>query len=102
MGETLEFTFPGMPRPFDMELVERSDTRVVWRSRSFPPPWAGTRVTWQLGDNPEGPGTRVDMRHGGWEADSEVIGIVTVGWGQILGNFKRYLESRGPQPFFRN
>src|SRR5215469_11473473 len=75
VGDTLEFTFPGMPLPFDMELVESTDARVVWRSRTFPPPWVGTRVAWRLGDNPDGPGTRVDMRHGGWEADNDVIGI---------------------------
>ena len=42
------------------------------------------------------------MRHGGWEPDNEAIGIVTVGWGQILGHLKRYLEKKTPQPFFTN
>jgi hypothetical protein len=102
VGDTLEFTFPGMPRPFDMELVERDDSRVVWRSKGFPPFWAGTSVVWQLGDNPEGPGTRIDMRHTGWDPESPQIGIVTVGWGQILGHLKGFLESGTPQPFFTN
>src|ERR1041385_6537850 len=70
VGSTLEFTFPGMPRPFDMELTERTDNRVVWRSKGFPPPWAGTEVVWQLGDHPEGGGTRIDMRHAGWDRDN--------------------------------
>jgi uncharacterized protein YndB with AHSA1/START domain len=102
VGATLELTFPGMPQPFDLELTGRSDTRVAWRSRSFPPPWAGTEVVWELADNPEGPGTRIDMRHTGWQPGNPIIGIVTVGWGQILGHLKGYLESGTPQPFFKN
>jgi len=102
VGAILEFSFPDMPQPFDMELVERSDSRVGWRSRSFPPPWAGTLVAWELADNPEGPGTRIDMRHGGWDRDNPMIGIVTVGWGQMLGHLKGFLESGRPQPFFTN
>ena len=42
------------------------------------------------------------MRHTGWEQDDPMIGIVTVGWGQILGRLKGYLETRVPQPFFTN
>jgi uncharacterized protein YndB with AHSA1/START domain len=102
VGATLEFTFPGMPQPFEMELAERSDSRVGWVSKTFPPPWAGTRVIWSLGDNPDGPGTRIDMRHAGWEPGNPVIGMVTVGWGQILGHLKGYLEGGKPQPFFKN
>jgi uncharacterized protein YndB with AHSA1/START domain len=101
-GATLEFTFPGMPQPFDMELVERGDSRIAWRSKGFPPFWAGTAVTWDLSDNPEGPGTRIDMRHSGWDPGNPALGIVTVGWGQILGHLKGFLESGTPQPFFTN
>jgi hypothetical protein len=102
VGQTLELTFPGMPMPFDLELTERSDDRIEWLSKSFPPPWAGTRVVWQLSSDPDGAGTRIDMRHTGWEQDSPIIGIVTVGWGQILANLKGFVESGSPQPFFKN
>jgi hypothetical protein len=91
-----------MPRPFDFELAESDRDRIAWVSKGFPPPWAGTRVVWMLGDNPEGPGTRIDMRHSGWEPDNPMLGIVTVGWGQILGHLKGYLESGTPQPFFKS
>lgn len=102
LGSTLLFSFPGMPQPFDMHLRDRSDRRVAWQAGEFPPPWAGTEVVWELGANPDGPGTRIDMRHGGWERDNPQIGYVTVGWGQILGHLKRYLESGTPQPYFTN
>ncbi len=101
-GDTLEFSFPGMPKPFGMELVHTGPDGVAWQSTGFPPPWAGTRVVWRLSDNPDGPGTRIDMRHGGWEPDNPAIGLVTVGWGQILGHLKRYLATGTPDPFFRN
>jgi uncharacterized protein YndB with AHSA1/START domain len=102
VGGTLELTFPGMPMPFDFELVDRGDDRVEWLSKSFPPPWAGTRMTWELSDNPEGPGTRIVLRHSGWTEDNPMVGIVTVGWGQMFANLRRYVESGTPDPFFRN
>jgi uncharacterized protein YndB with AHSA1/START domain len=102
VGGTLEATFPGMPQPFDLELVAADNGRVEWLSRSFPPPWAGTRVIWEFRDNPEQPGTRVVMRHVDWAPDSPMLGIVTVGWGQIFANLKGYVESGKPQPFFVN
>jgi uncharacterized protein YndB with AHSA1/START domain len=102
IGGTIELTFPGMPRAFDFELVDRSDDRVEWLSKSFPPPWAGTRMTWRISDNPDGPGTRIVLRHDGWTDDNPAIGIVTVGWGQMFANLKRYVESGTPDPFFHN
>ena len=102
VGEVLELTFPGMPLPFDLELTASSADRVEWKGRSFPPPWAGTRVIWSLADNPEGPGTRIVMRHTDWKPDDPILGVVTVGWGQILGHLKGYVESGNPQPFFVN
>jgi uncharacterized protein YndB with AHSA1/START domain len=102
IGGTLELTFPGMPMPFDLELVDRSDERVEWLSKSFPPPWAGTRMVWEISENPDGSGTRLVMQHTGWTDDNPMIGIVTVGWGQIFANLKRYLETGSPDPFFNN
>ncbi|HXA29090.1 MAG TPA: SRPBCC domain-containing protein [Candidatus Angelobacter sp.] len=102
VGSTLEFTFPGMPRPFDFTLAESSADRVEWVSKGFPPPWAGTRVVWTLEDNPEGPGTRIHMRHVDWTPDNPILGMVTVGWGQMFANLKGYVETGRPQPFFVN
>jgi uncharacterized protein YndB with AHSA1/START domain len=102
VGSTLEMTFPGMPMPFDFELAAAGDGRIEWVSKTFPPPWVGTRVVWQLEDNPEHPGTRINMRHVDWTPDNPMIGMVTVGWGQILANLKGYVETGTPQPFFTN
>ena len=102
IGSTLEMTFPGMPMPFDLELVESNDDRVEWLSKSFPPPWAGTRMTWELTDNPDADGTRIVLRHSGWTEGNPMVGMVTVGWGQIFANLKSYVETGKPDPFFRN
>lgn len=102
VGGTLEMTFPGMPMPFDFTLTKANHERVEWVSKSFPPPWAGTRVLWRLEDNPEGPGTRIHMRHVDWAPGNPMLGIVTVGWGQIFANLKGYIETGKPQPFFVN
>jgi uncharacterized protein YndB with AHSA1/START domain len=103
VGSTLEVTFPGMPMPFDLELVASDADRVEWLSKAFPPPWAGTRMVWRLEDNPEAHGgTRIHMRHVDWTPDNPMLGIVTVGWGQIFANLKAYVESGKPQPFFTN
>jgi hypothetical protein len=37
-----------------------------------------------------------------WTPDNPMIGMVTVGWGQILANLKGYVETGTPQPFFTN
>ena len=63
---------------------------------------AGYDMIFQLDVAPEGPGTRVVMRHVDWTPDNPILGIVTVGWGQIFANLKGYVETGKPQPFFVN
>jgi uncharacterized protein YndB with AHSA1/START domain len=101
-GESLVLTFPSVPQPFDLELAEASGERVVWRAGSFPPFWVGTTIRWEVGDNPDGDGVRVLMTHDGWDPDNPAIGRVNVGWGQILGKLKGYVETGEPDPFFVN
>jgi uncharacterized protein YndB with AHSA1/START domain len=100
VGATMEFSFPGMPQPFDLKLARKADDRIEWEAGSFPPPWAGTRVIWELSDRAEAPGTTVVMRHTGWKLPNPAVGVVTVGWGQIFANLRDYLETGEPSPFF--
>jgi hypothetical protein len=101
-GESLELTFPDVPQPFDLELVESSPERVVWRAGSFPPWWQGTTVRWEIADNPDGDGSRVVMTHAGFDPDNPTVGIVTMGWGEILPRLRAFAESGDPQPYFTN
>jgi uncharacterized protein YndB with AHSA1/START domain len=102
VGDRLELTFPDVPQPFELELAESSDDRVEWRAGSFPPWWEGTVVRWELADNPDGDGTRIVMTHAGFDPDNPVVGIVTMGWGEILGRLRGFAEEGRPQPYFNN
>ena len=102
VGDRLELTFPDVPQPFELELASSSEDRVEWRAGSFPPWWQGTAVRWELGDNPDGDGTRVVMTHAGFDPDNPVVGIVTMGWGEILAHLRGFAEDGRPQPYFTN
>jgi uncharacterized protein YndB with AHSA1/START domain len=100
VGSHLAVTIPGMPQPFDLELAESSGDRVVWHVGSFPPWWEGTTVRWEIGDNPDGDGTRIVMTHIGFDPDNPVVGRVTMGWGEVLARLRGFAERGEPQPYF--
>lgn len=100
VGGHLELTFPGMLLPFDLILEECAAKRVSWQAGSFPPPWEGTRCSWDLAANPDAPGTRIRFEHSGWDQSNPHVGMVTFGWGQILGRLKSYLDTGVPSPYF--
>jgi hypothetical protein len=95
----LQVSFPDVPQPFEFAVEEDGD-RVDWVTGAFPPWWAGTTVRFELGENPDGPGTRLNFSHRDYEPDNPVIPIVTPAWGQILLRLKGYAETGAPQPFF--
>ncbi len=96
----LEVSFPDVPQPFEFAARETPGGIVEWVTGGFPPWWAGTTVSWALAANPDGPGTRLSFRHGGYAADNPVIPIVTPAWAQIVLRLKGYAESGTPNPFF--
>jgi uncharacterized protein YndB with AHSA1/START domain len=102
VGGVLELTFPGAPRPFELELAESSDQRIVWVTKGFPPTWAGTRMVWDLEANPSGPGTRVGFGHVDWDPESPEIGHVAYTWGQLMVRLKQYAETGRAEPLFVN
>ena len=102
VGETLNLTFPGAPLPFELQLSESGPERIVWTVGGFPPPWAGTRVVWELADSPDADGVRVGFGHRDWRPDDPMIGQVAYTWGQLMVRLKDYVESGTPQPLFVN
>lgn len=102
VGGVLHLTFPGAPMPFELELTESSDRRVVWATKGFPPSWAGTRMLWELAANPEGPGTRIGFGHVDWDSDNPTVGTAAYTWGQLMVRLKQYVETGRPEPFFVN
>jgi len=42
------------------------------------------------------------MTHAGFDPDNPVVGLVTMGWGEILPHLRAFAESGAPQPYFKN
>ncbi len=95
----LQTSFPDVPQPFEFAVRDAPD-RVEWVTGAFPPWWAGTTIRFDIGQNPEGPGTRLSFSHRDYEPDNPVIPIVTPAWAQILLRLKGYAETGVRQPFF--
>ena len=101
IGETMRLSFrPHAPLPFDLMIEESDDRRVAWRPLSFPPHWVGTRISWQLDDIPQRPGTRVLLQHTSWRDGDPQLPPAAYTWGQLLGVLKAFCETGQPQPLF--
>jgi hypothetical protein len=95
----LRTSFPDVPQPFEFAVSETPE-RIEWVTGGFPPWWAGTTIRFDIGQNPDGPGTRLQFSHRDYEPDNPVIPIITPAWAQILLRLKGYAETGAPQPFF--
>ena len=99
VGETLQLGFPEAPLPFDLLLAQSDDKVIIWRTATFPPQWVGTDIRWEISG---GDGTSiVAFRHGTF-ADETGEGRVAYVWGQVMVQFKRYLETGVAAPVFVN
>jgi hypothetical protein len=98
-GDTLHVSFPDVPQPFEFAL-RRADGGTEYVTGGFPPWWQGTTIRFDVGPNPEGPGSRLMFEHRGYEPDNPVIPVVTPAWAQILLRLKGYAETGNAQPFF--
>jgi uncharacterized protein YndB with AHSA1/START domain len=96
----LRVSFPDVPQPFEFTVSRDDADGVEWVTGGFPPWWAGTSIRWDLTENPDAAGTRLQFSHGGYAADNPVIPIVTPAWAQIILRLKGYAESGQRQPFF--
>lgn len=96
----LRVSFPDVPQPFEFSVSRDDSDSIEWITGGFPPWWAGTSIRWDLTDNPDGAGTRLDFSHGGYAPDNPVIPIVTPAWAQIILRLKGYAETGQRQPFF--
>ena len=100
VGDTYEIGFPDGPVPFQLEVVELSDTRVGWHIAEMPPPWAGTTILLEVG--PASGGAKLLFEHRDFDADNPAIPIITPAWAQILLRLKQVVESGTPDAFFQS
>lgn len=99
--EILLFDFPGVPEPFQLRRDEHTPDRVAWTSvGAFPPHWRDTTITWELADNPDGPGTRLLFRHSGWRPNDPALPPAAYTWGQLMVRLKDFAETGTAQPLF--
>jgi hypothetical protein len=96
---SLRTSFPETTQPFEFGVHETPD-RIEWVTGGFPPWWAGTTIRFDIGENPDAPGTRLLFSHRDYEPDNPVIPIITPAWAQILLRLKGYAETGSRQPFF--
>lgn len=92
-GGEFRISFPDVPQPFAF-AVERGDRSVAWRTQEFPPWWAGTTIRWWVEDAEEGPGTRLHFRHEGFDADADIVPIITPAWAQFVAGLKERVEKQ--------
>ena len=99
VGKTLTLRFPDAPAAFDLVLTQSDDDVISWRTKSFPPPWVGTEIRWEIsgGDN----ASTVAFRHGTF-ADETEQGQVAYVWGQVMVQLKQYAETGVAAPVFVN
>lgn len=95
-----------------LKVLDRiPDRRVEWEVVSTHPPtspafgWMGTRILFEL-DERDNPGTRMgvvgggprmtvlDLRHSGWDEESEYFGFCTYAWGLTMLMLKDGCEGR--------
>ena len=94
VGKVLRLGFAMAPFPFELRIEEASEERVRWASvGAFPPHWTGTEMQWDVADNPDGTGTRVQFRHSGWPSDDGMFGATAYTWGQLMASLKAYAET---------
>lgn len=82
------FSFRGIEGEVDATVVEVRDDGFDFE---FAPPWWG-RVRLEFA--PEASGTRVRVRHGGFEGREEWVQRFTWSWESHLRNLKAHLEGR--------
>jgi uncharacterized protein YndB with AHSA1/START domain len=103
VGSIARFGFPGAPGALKMRIDALDPgRRVAWTCLGDFPEWAGTTVSWELTPLPDGAGTTVLFRHGGWadQVSAEAMASVNYTWGQVVARLKGYSETDTPQPYF--
>jgi hypothetical protein len=99
VGGELRVGFPDRSEPFELKVVEHGDDAVAWHIAAVPEWWAGTTIRLSVMDG-EGSASKVSFEHGGFDADSPVIPIITPAWTQILFRLKAVVEGSAEAPFF--
>lgn len=95
-GGKVEFRFGGPDRGADMEVVETTDTRVVWQCIAGPDEWVGGVITYDLGR--DGDETVLKFTHS-WREPVDFMFHCSTKWGYFLLSLKSAIETGSGTPF---
>ncbi|MFJ1757521.1 SRPBCC domain-containing protein [Kitasatospora sp. NPDC088134] len=102
-GTDLLVTVPDAAQPLRLRRERADLERVAWRSVGPEPAgWAGTTVTWDFFDHPDGPRrTSLLLRHLGWSAGAATAVPAVAGrWAELAVRLKDWAQSGRVQPLF--
>jgi hypothetical protein len=94
--------FTAVPKPFEYKVVAAGAGLVEWKVGEFPEWWSGTTIRWEIGPNPEGPGTRLMFSHRDFDPSNPVIPVITPAWAQIILRLKEHAETGKREPFLKS
>ena len=96
LGGKIEFRFGGPDRGCTTEVVEASDSRVVWRVIGGPDEWVGNLITYDLTHEA---GETVVMFTHSWREPVDFMFHCTTKWGYYLLSLKAAVESGAGTPY---
>jgi hypothetical protein len=94
--------FMDVPKPFEYKVLASGSDLVEWKVGEFPEWWAGTTIRWEIGSNPDGPGTRLMFSHRDFDPGNPVIPVITPAWAQIILRLKEHVETGRREPFLKS
>jgi hypothetical protein len=95
-GGKVQFFFGGEDRSVTMEVVEVTDSRVVWRAVAGPDEWVGELFTFDL----EQTGTETVVKFtNSWRDPVEFMFHCSTKWGYYLLSLKLSIEAGEGTPF---
>ena len=100
VGDEFTLRFPDTEVPFELVVTEIGDGVVEWKVPESPPWWRGTTIRFEFSDN-EG-GSSFLFSHGGFDAEDQIIAVITPAWVRFLDNLVAVAESGEANPAVRN
>jgi hypothetical protein len=98
VGGKLAFFFGGSDPAAVAEVVEDTDSQIVWHVIDGPPDWIDTQITFGLRPTGDG-GTTLLFSHTGWKESGEFMALCSSEWASYLIGLRAGLEGRDFTPF---
>jgi hypothetical protein len=100
VGSEARFGFQGAPMGLLFKIEKVDEGGVGWVCVEGFPFWEGTKVFWELGDDPEANATRLLFSHSGFPEDQPDWDLASVAqtWAKVLERLKILVETGSAEP----